>query len=74
MSATQYIEAIDLRQAAELIPLDEDGNLNPDDPERADVNDLINKGIDPQLETALILLQSQALAMDQVRHARRKGY
>jgi len=74
MSAQQIIDAIELRQAAEIIPLDEEGRLNPDDPERPDVNDLLTKGIDRQLEMALLILQAQALARDQdVRQAARQG-
>jgi len=74
MSAQQIIDAIELRQAAEIIPLDEEGRLNPDDPERPDVNDLLTKGIDRQLEMALLILQAQALAKDQdVRQAARQG-
>ena len=35
---------------------------------------LLTKGIDPQLETALLILQAQALAQhEQVRHASRQG-
>jgi carboxyl-terminal processing protease len=72
MTAQQIIDAIELRQAAEIIPLDEEGNLNPDDPQRPDVNDLLVKGIDPQLEMAVLILQAQALARDQdVRQAAR---
>ncbi|MDY7110448.1 MAG: S41 family peptidase [Planctomycetota bacterium] len=72
MTAQQNIDAIELRQAAEIIPLDEEGNLDPDDPDRPDVNDLLVKGIDPQLEMAVLILQAQALARDQdVRQAAR---
>jgi carboxyl-terminal processing protease len=71
MSVKQVSDAINLRQAAEIIPLDGEGELNADDPERPDVNELLTKGIDPQLETALIILNAQALADDGQRHARR---
>ena len=60
-----------LRQSAEVIPLDENGNLNPRDPERPDVNDLLTKGIDPQIETALLILNARALASEAIKHARR---
>ena len=72
MSAKQVIDTIELRQGAEIIPLDDEGNLNPDDPERPDVNDLLTKGIDPQLETALLILRARALATETVRHAARR--
>jgi carboxyl-terminal processing protease len=73
MSAKQVLAALDVRQSAEIIPLDDDGVLAPDDPERADVTTLITEGIDPQLETALLILQARALANDDlgVRHAAR---
>lgn len=37
--------------------------------QRPDINDLLTKGIDPQLETALLLLQVKALADQDTRHA-----
>jgi hypothetical protein len=47
-----------LRQDADVVELDERGNpIN--DASRADANDLINEGLDPQLQTALVLLQSK---------------
>ena len=70
MSADQITRALELRQAAEIIPLDEEGQLNPGDPDRPRVETLLTEGIDPQLETALLLLQAHALA-DTERHAAR---
>ncbi|MCP3903864.1 MAG: S41 family peptidase [Planctomycetes bacterium] len=70
MSVKQVSDAINLRQAAEIIPLDDAGELNPDDPERPDVTELLTEGIDPQLETALIILNAQALGHDEQKHAR----
>lgn len=71
MSVQQVSDTIRLRSAAEIIPLGDDGVLNPDDEERPDVNDLLTEGTDPQLATGLLLLQARALATDDVRHARR---
>jgi len=72
MSVKQVSAAISLRQAAEVIPLDDDGELTPDNPDRPDVYDLLTEGIDPQLETALLILQAQALAGDRMQgHARK---
>jgi carboxyl-terminal processing protease len=73
MSAKQVIKAINIRQAAEIIPLDEEGKVNPDDPERENVNQLLAEGIDPQLETALLILQAQALGHLEMHHASRAG-
>jgi carboxyl-terminal processing protease len=71
MSAKQVIKAINIRQAAEMIPLDDEGRIDPDDPEREDVDQLLTEGIDPQLETALLILQARALADHDIQHASR---
>jgi carboxyl-terminal processing protease len=52
----QIKAAYDLRQAADIIARD-DGK----EAERPDINDLITLGLDPQLETALLILQAKAL-------------
>lgn len=58
MLPEQISEALRLRQDADVVELDERGNpIN--DASRADANDLINEGLDPQLQTALVLLQSK---------------
>ncbi len=49
--------AYDLRQAADIIALGDDGEPQ----ERPDVGRLITDGLDPQLETALLILQAKAL-------------
>lgn len=74
MTVQQVSEAINLRQAAEMVDpnLDGEGVGDADGAERANVRDLIDKGIDPQLQTALLILQAQALARDDlIRHAAR---
>lgn len=73
MSAQHVRDAIELRQAAEVIPLDDEGRLNPKDPERPAVDGLLTEGIDSQLETALLILNARALANLQTEHARRGG-
>lgn len=63
MTPEQVVDARDVRESADAISneqvLDEDGNpvLRPDPME------LIAKGIDPQLETALLILQARALRL-----------
>jgi carboxyl-terminal processing protease len=52
----QIKAAYDLRQAADIIARDD-----ADAAERPDINDLITQGLDPQLETALLILQAKAL-------------
>ncbi len=59
--------AYDLRQAADIV--DPGAGV-----ERPDINGLINDGIDPQLETALLILQARALSPsgEKTQHARAK--
>jgi carboxyl-terminal processing protease len=54
----QYGEALQLRQNSDVVEFDDRGNLVQRE-DRADPNDLILKGLDPQLEAALLLIQSQ---------------
>ncbi|MHC4415923.1 MAG: S41 family peptidase [Planctomycetota bacterium] len=59
--------AYDLRQAADILALNEAG----EPAERPDINDLLAKGLDPQLETAVLILQAKALGttVAETRHA-----
>ncbi|MHC4614547.1 MAG: S41 family peptidase [Planctomycetota bacterium] len=52
----QIKAAYDLRQAADIISRDD-----AEAAERPDINDLLTQGLDPQLETALLILQAKAL-------------
>ncbi len=61
MSDHQVADSIDLRQKSDLIPEDETGRPNPQSPDRPDIRRLLTEGIDPQLETALLLLQARLL-------------
>lgn len=60
MLPDQITAAYSLRQNADVLKLDADGNIiaeeTPTDPD-----DLINKGLDLQLQTAMVVLQSQLL-------------
>jgi hypothetical protein len=56
MSPSQITKSNELRQKADLILIDSESD------ERPDINDLITKGLDPQLETALLLLRANALS------------
>ncbi len=71
MTPSQYEKSYELRQAADLIPEDENGLPDPNAGERPDVTGLLTKGIDPQLEAALLLLQARIIGeLDEVaRHA-----
>ncbi|HWB21063.1 MAG TPA: S41 family peptidase, partial [Phycisphaerales bacterium] len=73
MTPEQLTQTIELRQQADLIPQDADGKLNPNSPDRPDVNRLLTEGLDPQLETALLLLQARVLGETDVdtKHAAR---
>lgn len=67
MTPEQIQASMDLRQAADRIRNPDDDD---DDKERPDVYDLIAKGLDPQLETALLILQAKSIADAGGDHAR----
>ena len=56
MSPDQITKSNKLRQEADLIL------PNPTIDERPDINDLITLGLDPQLETALLLLRANIVS------------
>lgn len=64
MLPEQITEAIRLRQDADVMPIGPDGKI-VEDVEPTDPQDLIEKGIDLQLQTALVLLQSQVEAVSE---------
>jgi carboxyl-terminal processing protease len=55
MSPDQITKSTELRQKADMI-------LIGSDEERPDINQLITEGLDPQLETALLILRANALS------------
>lgn len=71
MSPSQFEQWYKLRQDADIMPDGQDGQPDPSSAERPDINEMLTKGIDPQLETALLLLQARALGkpINQQRHA-----
>ncbi len=58
MLPSQQADALMLRRSADVLPLDENGDIIAD-AERPDPNTLLSEGTDLQVETALVLLQSQ---------------
>ncbi len=60
MLPSQQEDALLLRRSADVLPLDENGNII-EDTERPDPNTLITEGTDLQVETALVLLKSQTI-------------
>ena len=54
MSVKQVSDAISLRQSSEIIPLDDDGDLDPNAPDRPDVSGLLSEGIDVVLSSHLL--------------------
>ncbi len=64
MLPDQISDALRLRQDADVVELDENGDPIAD-PDRPDPVQLLDEGIDPQLETALLLLQAR-IASEQV--------
>ena len=66
MTPDQITAAIDFRDKADLISNVDGEELE----ERPNIDDLVLKGIDPQLETALLILQARAIGTYGVEHAR----
>lgn len=62
MLPEQYADSIRLRIEADVIQLDENGNVLEGDEPRPDPNTLLTEGTDLQLKTALTLLQSRVSA------------
>jgi carboxyl-terminal processing protease len=56
MTPNQIIKSNALRLKANIIL------INSEEDQRPDINDLINQGLDPQLETALLILRANALS------------
>lgn len=61
MLPKQVGDAITLRQDADLLAFDQQGNVVNNDT-RPDPSKLLSEGIDPQLEAALLLLRTQTLS------------
>ncbi len=59
MLPQQIVDAVLLRRDADVVPLDENGQPLKSDKPRPNPEDLLTKGMDTQLQTALVLLQSQ---------------
>lgn len=59
MLPSQQQDMLLLRREADVLPLDENGDIIAND-DRPDPDSLISEGIDLQAQTALVLLQSQA--------------
>ncbi len=76
MTPQQIVDSLKLRQEADIIPLDEEGNMLPESEDRPDINTMLTDGLDPQLEIAVLLLQARVLGdMDadaETKHARAK--
>ncbi len=63
MTPQQAAEALELRQKADVLPQDKDGKIDASPDKRPDINTLLTEGIDPQLETALLILKARALGL-----------
>lgn len=64
MLPSQQQDALLLRRDADVLPLDENGNIIQN-AQRPDPNTLLSEGTDLQVETALVLLKSQTRAGSQ---------
>ncbi|MEL7485542.1 MAG: S41 family peptidase, partial [Planctomycetota bacterium] len=60
MLSSQQQAALLLRRDADVLPLDQDGNIIPD-ADRPNPDTLITDGVDLQMQTALVLLQTQTI-------------
>lgn len=60
MLPSQVEEAINLRRDADVMPIDETGQVVDTGVARPDPDDLLNRGLDLQLQYALVLLQSRS--------------
>ncbi|VAX38769.1 Carboxyl-terminal protease, partial [hydrothermal vent metagenome] len=69
MLPSQNEEAITLRRNADVLPLDENGEIVVTDEPQANPDDLLTQGIDLQLEAAVVLLKSRAAGQAQARAA-----
>lgn len=63
MLPDQIVEAARVRRDADVLALDERGNVMPD-PDRPDPDRLLDVGVDLQLQTAVVVLQGQIHAGD----------
>jgi carboxyl-terminal processing protease len=61
MTSDQLVKLLEIRQEADVTPI---ADLDLDDPQRPDPERLLSEGIDPQLETALLLLRARVLAAE----------
>lgn len=59
---SELSDAIELRMEADILAIDEKGRVDPDAEAPPDPTRLLTDGLDPQLETALLLLQTRAVA------------
>lgn len=69
MLPSQNQEALTLRRDADVLPLDENGEIMVTEEPRANPDDLLAKGIDVQLETAVVLLKCRAAGLQEARAA-----
>ncbi len=65
MLPSQNVEAITLRRDADVLPLDDNGEIVVSDEPTANPDDLLLKGIDLQLEAAVVLLKSRTEGLGQ---------
>lgn len=70
MLPSQNEQAITLRRDADVLPLDENGQIVQSDEPMANPDDLLTQGIDVQLEAAVILLKSRATGEAHAKAAR----
>ena len=72
MLPSQNEQAITIRRDADVLPLDENGNVVAAETSQANPDDLLQKGIDLQLEAAVVLLKSRAVGSGEAKTASRE--
>jgi len=70
MLPKQTTDSILLRRDADVIPINENGVIEADLAKRVNPQDLITKGLDLQLETALVLMKARTAESERPRAAR----
>lgn len=70
MLPKQTTDSILLRRDADVIPINENGVIEADLAKRVNPQDLITKGLDLQLETALVLMKARTAESESPRAAR----
>ena len=62
MNAQQMADAMEFRQNVDVLRTDDEDPAQPEDQPSPTADQILEKGLDPQLETALLVLKTQLIA------------